>query len=42
MREQPDRREPVAAAVREALAPYETEGGVLLPAAVWIVTATAP
>jgi SAM-dependent methyltransferase len=42
LREQPGRREAVTAAVREALAPYETATGVLLPAAVWVVTAVVP
>lgn len=41
LREHEDKREVVAAAVREALAPHQTAEGVLLDAATWIVTATA-
>lgn len=41
IRENPDKREAVVGAVREALAPHEGIDGVMLPAAVWIVTATA-
>jgi SAM-dependent methyltransferase len=39
LRESPDLAEPVAAAVRTALEPYETPEGVLMPAAVWLVSA---
>jgi SAM-dependent methyltransferase len=42
MRENPHLAEPVAAAVRAVLAPYETPDGVLMPAAVWIVRAGWP
>ena len=42
MRENPHLAEPVAAAVRAAIAPYETPAGVLMPAAVWIVRAGWP
>jgi SAM-dependent methyltransferase len=41
LREHEDKREVVAAAVREALAPHQTADGVLLDTAAWIVTATA-
>jgi SAM-dependent methyltransferase len=40
LREAPQLREPVTAAVREALRPYLTPSGVMAPAAVWIVRAT--
>ena len=39
LREHPDRRDAVIDAVREALRPHETEAGVLLDSATWIVTA---
>jgi SAM-dependent methyltransferase len=39
LRENPDRADAVANLVRPALAPYVTEAGVLMPAAVWIVSA---
>jgi len=42
LRENPHMAEPVAGAVRAALAPYETPDGVLMPAAVWIVRAGWP
>ncbi|HRD46456.1 MAG TPA: class I SAM-dependent methyltransferase [Caulobacter sp.] len=41
LRENPDKRDAVIGAVRDALAPHEGLDGVMLPAAVWIVTATA-
>ncbi|MGO1080120.1 class I SAM-dependent methyltransferase [Inquilinus sp. CA228] len=41
LREHEDKRDTVAAAVREALAPHQTADGVLLDTAAWIVTATA-
>jgi SAM-dependent methyltransferase len=41
LRENPDRAEAALAVVREALAAYLTSEGVLMPAAVWIVSATA-
>ncbi|MDP3494568.1 MAG: class I SAM-dependent methyltransferase [Hyphomonadaceae bacterium] len=41
LREQPDLAPTVADAVKAAMAAYETPGGVLIPAAVWIVTAQA-
>ena len=41
LRENPDKREVIIAAVHEALAPHEGQDGVMLPAAVWIVTAQA-
>lgn len=41
LRENPGQRDAVISAVREALAPHEGLDGVMLPAAVWIVTATA-
>jgi hypothetical protein len=41
LRENPDRRDIIIAAVRDALAPHEGPDGVMLPAAVWIVTAQA-
>jgi SAM-dependent methyltransferase len=41
VREQPNKAEPARAAVRAALAAFETPAGVLMPAAVWIVTAHA-
>lgn len=41
-RENPDRREAIAAAVRETLRPHVGPDGVRLPAAVWVVTARAP
>jgi SAM-dependent methyltransferase len=39
LRENPDRAEAVMGVVREALAAYLTSEGVLMPAAVWIVSA---
>ncbi len=39
LRENPDQKEKVADAVREALTHYATPAGVLMPAAVWIVLA---
>ena len=42
LRENPDRAADVAGAVRQAIAPYDTPGGVLMPAAVWIVQAASP
>ncbi len=39
VREQPHKAEPARAAVRAALAAFETPAGVLTPAAVWIVSA---
>jgi len=39
LRENPERAEAVAEAVRARLAQYDTPGGVLMPAAVWIVQA---
>ncbi len=41
LRESPDLAQPVAAAVRTALEPYDTPEGVLMPAAVWLVSARA-
>jgi SAM-dependent methyltransferase len=41
LRENPDRRDAVVAAVRAALAPYDGPNGVKLGSATWIVTATA-
>ena len=41
LRENPDHAEAVLGVVREALAAYLTPEGVLMPAAVWIVSATA-
>lgn len=41
LREHPDRRETVVAAVRQALAAHETPEGVKLTAGVWVVTARA-
>jgi SAM-dependent methyltransferase len=41
LRESPDLAQPVAAAVRTALEPYDTPDGVLMPAAVWLVSARA-
>ncbi|WP_026870545.1 class I SAM-dependent methyltransferase [Inquilinus limosus] len=41
LRQNPDKREVVAPAVRKALAPYETAAGVQFDAATWIVTAAA-
>lgn len=41
LREHEDKRDAVAAAVREALVPHQTPDGVLLDTAAWIVTATA-
>lgn len=41
LREQPDLAPTVADAVKAAMAAYETPSGVLMPAAVWIVTAQA-
>ena len=40
VREAPDKREAAIASVREALTPYITDRGVLLPSATWIATAT--
>jgi SAM-dependent methyltransferase len=40
LREQPDRREAVLSEVTEALAPFAGPGGVTLPCAAWIVSAT--
>lgn len=42
LREHPEYRERVAAAVRTALQPYAGPDGVLLPAAVWIFSARNP
>ena len=39
LRENPDRATAVGDAVRQAVSEYETPGGVLMPAAVWIVQA---
>ena len=39
LRENPEQKEKVADAVREALTHYATPAGVLMPAAVWIVLA---
>ena len=41
LRESPDLAQAVAAAVKAALEPYETPEGVLMPAAVWLVSARA-
>jgi ubiquinone/menaquinone biosynthesis C-methylase UbiE len=41
LRENPQGREAAVQAVRAALATYETQGGVLIPSASWIVTARA-
>ena len=41
LREHQDKRDVVAVAVREALAPHVTADGVMLDAAAWVVTATA-
>jgi hypothetical protein len=41
LRENPDCVDAVSGAVRAALAGYVTDGKVLMPAAVWIVTALA-
>jgi SAM-dependent methyltransferase len=41
LRESPDAREAVTEAVRSAMAAHVTSEGVLMPAAVWIVTAKA-
>jgi hypothetical protein len=41
LRENPDKRDAVVAAVRAALAPYDGPDGVKLGSATWIVTATA-
>jgi hypothetical protein len=38
----PDVHPAVAAAVREAVAPFAGAGGVRMPGAVWIVTARRP
>lgn len=40
LREHPDCRDAALGVVREALAAYVTEAGVMMPAAVWIVTAS--
>lgn len=42
LRENPDRRDQVVDAVRDALRPHEEPEGVMLDAAAWIVTARAP
>jgi SAM-dependent methyltransferase len=42
LRENPHLQEAVAAAVREALAPFDTAQGVKLDAGAWIVTASTP
>ncbi len=42
LREHPDRRDAVVAAVRAALAAHDGPEGVKLPSATWIVTARAP
>ncbi|HEY8616242.1 class I SAM-dependent methyltransferase [Phenylobacterium sp.] len=42
LRENPDKRDVVVAAVRDALAAYEGPDGVKLPSATWIVTARNP
>ncbi len=42
LREAPDARGPVTAAVHAALAPHERDGVVLLPSATWIVGARKP
>jgi hypothetical protein len=39
LREQSQLADAVVAAVREAIRPFETPRGVLMPAAVWIVSA---
>lgn len=39
LREHPEHRDGSIAAVRAALAPFETGGKVMLPSATWIVTA---
>lgn len=39
LREHPDKVEPAVAAVRQALCAFDTPHGVMMPAAVWIVTA---
>lgn len=41
IRENPDRREVVTRAIRDAMAPHVTPDGVRLASAVWIVTATS-
>jgi SAM-dependent methyltransferase len=41
LRENPQLKDKIACAVREALTPYVTPAGVLMPAAVWIVLAGA-
>ena len=41
LREMPDKAEAVVGAVRAAIQPHDTPGGVLMPAAVWIVSARA-
>jgi SAM-dependent methyltransferase len=41
IRENPDRREVVTRAIREAMAPHVTPAGVRLASAVWVVTATS-
>ncbi len=41
LRELPQMADPVVGAVRGAIQPYETPQGVLMPAAVWIVSAKA-
>lgn len=41
LRENPQYKDKVADAVRHAFAPYVTQGGVMTPAAVWIVTGRA-
>lgn len=42
LRANPERREAVIGAVRDAIAPYLTPDGVMMPAAVWIVTGRRP
>jgi SAM-dependent methyltransferase len=42
LREHPDKRDAVVAAIREALAAYDGPDGPKLPSATWIVTASAP
>ncbi|HVI33413.1 class I SAM-dependent methyltransferase [Phenylobacterium sp.] len=42
LRENPDKRDAVVAAVREALTAYDGPEGVKLPSATWIVSATVP
>ena len=42
LRENPEKVPLVIGAVRDALAPHAGPGGVLLPSATWMVTATSP